>query len=97
MEHTDEYIHGILRANIYRVCNATSDSTIYSSCPYGSHKAHEELLATCKGCKRDTTELERAMKARTDAELQLKHVTDVETAFLRKAINSHKIIEENLT
>ena len=37
------------------------------------------------------------MKARTDAELQLKHVTDVETAFLRKAVDSHKIIEENMT
>ena len=95
----DDYLHRVLRAEIYRVCNATGDNSAYSSCPYGSHKAHEDLLLTCIGCKRDTTELKRAMKARDDAEVYLKHVTNMETSYLRQAVDTHKIRpkEEDLT
>ena len=96
---TEDYLHAMLRAEIYRVCNATGDNSAFTSCPYASHTAHEKLLATCKGCKRDTTELERAIQARKNAELHLKHVTEAETSSLRKSIDSHKIqpMEENLT
>ena len=95
----DEYLHGVIRDKIYRVCNATNDNSNYSSCPYGSHRAHEDLLLTCIGCKRDTTELKRAMKARDDAEVYLKHVTNMETSYLRQAVDTHKIRpkEEDLT
>ena len=96
---SDEYMHAMIRSDLYRVCNATGDSSAFSSCAYSSHKAHADLLATCKGCNRDTSELERAIEARNNAELHLKHVTEIETSYLRKAIDAHKIkpVEENLT
>ena len=98
-KHTDEYMHAILRAELYRVCNATFDNSAYSSSAYSSHKAHADLLATCKACNRDTTELERAIEARNNAELHLKHVTEIETSYLRKAVDSRNItaVEETLT
>ncbi len=96
---TDDFIFKVLRDDIYRVCNAVADSSQYATCPYGSHKPHDDLLIACKGCKRDTTELQRAMKARDDAELYLKHVTCMETTYLRKAVDTYKIRpkEEDLT
>jgi len=101
LKHTvsDEYMHAMLRSELYRVCNATGDSLAFSSSAYSSHKAHADLLATCKGCNRDTSELERAIEARNNAELHLKHVTEIETSYLRKAVDSHRItaFEENLT
>jgi hypothetical protein len=96
---SDDFMHKILRDEIYRVCSAVNDKSGYSGCAYGSQKPHLDLLLVCKGCKRDTTELERAIKARDDAELHLKNVTTLETSYLRNAIETHKIRprEEDLT
>ena len=88
---SDDYLYDMLRVEIYRVCHGTMDSTAYNTCPYGSPKPHDALIATCKGCGRDTTELERAVNAVKDATLHLKHVTDVETSCLRKAVDSRKL------
>lgn len=93
----DDHLNEIIRLEIYRVRNATFEKN-YDS-PYGSRKPHEDLIKTCKACKRDTTELERALSAMRDAVVYLKHVTDIETSYLCRAADAHMIKprDEDLT
>jgi len=84
----NEYVNNLLQSHIAGVCRSVMD-TPYSQGPYGQRKPHEDLLSTCKAYKRDTTELERAMSAHRDAVMHLKHVTDIETLYLRKASEAH--------
>ena len=86
---SEEYIHKVFHKHVYSKCNATTDNS-YTS-PYGSRQPHEDLIECCKACGRDTTELKRALEAVKDAVMHLKHVTDVETSFLRKKVDSIKI------
>jgi antirestriction protein len=87
----------LLRNEIYRVCNATTHS-MYNSV-YPDWKKHDELVEICKSCNRDTAELERALSEAKSAMLHLRHVTDVETSCMRKAVDSKylKPREEDLT
>ncbi len=74
---SQELMDKLLRSEIYRVYNTMMDSN-WSDSPYPKWNQHDAFLATCKGCNRDTTELERALRAAKDAMLHLKHVTDME-------------------
>jgi hypothetical protein len=93
-----ELMESLLRAEVIRVCNATMESA-YSSSPYPTWKSHDEFLAVCKSCNRDTTELSRALNAAKDAVLHLKDVTDTERFSIRKAVDGKRLRarEEDLT
>ena len=93
----EEYMHAVLRREIYRIHNAAGDASCYSLSSTG--QAHEDLVLTCKACRRDTTELERALAAFKSAAVYLKHVTNMEREYLRQAVDTHKLRpnEEDVT
>jgi len=93
-----ELMDKLLQSEIHRVYNTLTDSH-WSDSPYPKWNHHDAFVVTCKGCNRDTTELERALRAAKDAMLHLKHVTDTEREYLRRAVDLKKMKpqDEDLT
>ncbi len=95
---SEDLVNKLLQREIIRVSNNTHD-TAFGNSPYGNFKFHYELAELCKSCNRDITELSRAIKAAEDAMLHLKHVTEEERCYLRKAVDSKRLRlrDEDLT
>ena len=87
---SEELMDKLVRSEIHRVYNTLTDSH-WSESPYPKFNHHDAFVVTCKGCKRDTTELERALSAAKDAMLHLKHVTDTEREYMRRAVDLKKM------
>ena len=95
---SEELIDKLVCSEIHRVYTTLTDSA-WSDSPYPKWNHHDAFVVTCKGCNRDTTELERALRAAKDAMLHLKHVTDTEREYLRRAVDLKKMKpqDEDLT
>jgi hypothetical protein len=87
---SEELMDKLLCSEIHRVYNTLTDSH-WSESPYPKFNHHDAFVVTCKGCNRDTTELERALRAAKDAMLHLKHVTDTEREYMRRAVDLKKV------
>jgi hypothetical protein len=86
---SDDLMKKLLRDEIHRVCNATMSAPWDAA--HVDWKKYDELILVCKGCRRDTTELERALNAAKDALLHLKHATDFQTCSMRRAIETSRV------
>jgi len=86
---SDDLMKKLLRDEIYRVCDATM------SAPWNADwKKYDELILVCKGCRRDTANLECSLNAAKDAMVHLKYATDFETFYMRRAIETSRVEQQ---